>query len=97
MRQTLSVLTLGTNGRRITKSRRLCGALCHRSKARRTIAVPMRSNDLSSVMPAQRHPAALRGGDPVFAGIHAFLASLQLKDVDGRDKPGHDSEMNGSI
>ncbi len=27
------------------------------------------------VMPAQRHPAALRGGDPVFAGIHVFLAS----------------------
>ena len=43
---------------------------------------------LSAVMPAQRHPAALRGGDPVFAGIHVFLAKL---DVDGRDKPGHDS------
>jgi len=48
----------------------------------------MRSKHLSTVMPAQRHPAALRGGDPVFAGIHVFLAKL---DVDGRDKPGHDS------
>jgi hypothetical protein len=26
------------------------------------------------------------------AGIHVFLAGFQLKDVDGRDKPGHDSE-----
>jgi hypothetical protein len=26
------------------------------------------------------------------AGIHVFLAAFQLKDVDGRDKPGHDSE-----
>ncbi len=25
------------------------------------------------VMPAQRHPAASRGGDPVVAGIHVFL------------------------
>src|SRR5215468_2445450 len=24
-------------------------------------------------MPAQRHPAASRGGDPVVAGIHVFL------------------------
>ena len=39
----------------------------------------MRSNHLSSVMPAQRHPAASRGGDPVFAGIHVFLAELQLR------------------
>jgi hypothetical protein len=38
-------------------------------------------------MPAQRHPAASRGGDPVVAGIHVFLASSQLKGVDGRDKP----------
>jgi hypothetical protein len=45
----------------------------------------MKSNRLSSVMPA------------LVAGIHVFLASLQLKDVDGRDKPGHDAEMNGSI
>jgi hypothetical protein len=26
------------------------------------------------------------------AGSHVFLASSQLKDVDGRDKPGYDSE-----
>ncbi len=26
------------------------------------------------------------------AGIHVFLAGPPLKDVDGRDKPGHDSE-----
>jgi hypothetical protein len=39
-------------------------------------------------MPAQRHPAASRGGDPVVVGIHVFLASSQLKGVDGRDKPG---------
>jgi hypothetical protein len=26
------------------------------------------------------------------AGIHVFLAGIQLKDVDGRDKPGHDSK-----
>src|SRR5258708_15925229 len=36
MRQTLSVLTLRTNGRRITKSRLVCGALCHLSDATRT-------------------------------------------------------------
>jgi hypothetical protein len=54
--------------------------------------VPIRSDHLSGVMPAQRHPAALRGGDPVFAGIHVFLPRFQLKDVDGRDEPGHDSE-----
>jgi hypothetical protein len=33
----------------------------------------MRSNHFTLVMPAQRHPAAERGGDPVFAGIHGFL------------------------
>gem|GEM_PF-2406217 len=51
----------------------------------------MRSKHLSTVMPAQRHPAALRGGDPVFAGIHVFLRALGTRDGDGRDKPGHDS------
>ncbi len=40
-------------------------------------------------MPAQRHPAALRGGEPVFAGIHVLL-SRSKEGVDGRDKPGHD-------
>ena len=39
----------------------------------------MRSNRPSGVMPAQRHPAALRGGDPLFAGIHVFLARFQLE------------------
>ncbi len=37
----------------------------------------MRWNHLSGVMPAQRHPAASRGGDPVFAGIHVFLAGFR--------------------
>jgi len=27
------------------------------------------------------------------AGIHVFPADFRLKDVDGRDKPGHDSEL----
>ncbi len=40
----------------------------------------MRSNHLSRVMPA------------LVAGIHVFLTGFQRKDVDGRDKPGHDSE-----
>jgi len=40
----------------------------------------MRWNHLSSVMPA------------LVAGIHVFLAGFRPKDVDGRDKPGHDSE-----
>ncbi|HWL21148.1 MAG TPA: hypothetical protein VNS33_15855 [Bradyrhizobium sp.] len=44
----------------------------------------MRSNYLSVVMPA------------LVAGIHAFLASSGLKDVDGRDKPGHDSQARYS-
>jgi hypothetical protein len=48
-------------------------------------------------MPAQRHPAASHGGDPVFAGIHGFLAAPQEQDVDGRDKPGHDSAIVGQV
>src|SRR5258708_6120971 len=52
--------------------------------------VRMRSDHLSSVMPAQRRPAALCGGDPVFAG---FLRRFCKQDGDGRDKPGHDSEL----
>jgi len=35
---------------------------------------------LSAVMPA------------LVAGIHAFLRAFKEQDVDGRDKPGHDSE-----
>jgi len=37
--------------------------------------------------------------EPLFAvmpalvvGIHVFLAAFSAKDVDGRDKPGHDSK-----
>jgi hypothetical protein len=26
------------------------------------------------------------------AGIHVFLRAVSQKDVDGRDKPGHDAE-----
>jgi hypothetical protein len=44
-------------------------------------------------MPAQRHPAALLRGDPVFAGIHVLLAGFQLKGVDDRHKPGHASDI----
>jgi hypothetical protein len=52
----------------------------------------MEPNDLSSILPAQRHPAALRGREPVVAGIHVFLTDLQVTDIDGRDEPGHDSK-----
>jgi hypothetical protein len=40
---------------------------------------PVRSNRPSTAMPA------------LVAGIHVFLAGVSKKDVDGRDKPGHDS------
>jgi hypothetical protein len=47
----------------------------------------MRWNRLSRVIPVP-------GLDPgIVAGIHVFLADFQLEDVDGRDKPGHDSEQ----
>src|SRR5258708_7008347 len=45
----------------------------------------LRSGHLSAVMPA------------LVAGIHVFLATLSKQDVDGRDKPGHDSGKVGSI
>jgi hypothetical protein len=46
----------------------------------------MKSNHLTTVMPVP-------GLDPgIVAGIHAFLPGFSKKDVDGRDKPGHDSE-----
>jgi hypothetical protein len=32
-------------------------------------------------MPAQRHPAASRGEDPVFAGIHVFLAAFSERET----------------
>jgi len=57
--------------------------------------IPMRSKSPSRVMPAQRHPAASRGGDPIFAGIHVFLASFEPKKTwmagTSLDKHGHDS------
>jgi hypothetical protein len=40
----------------------------------------MRSNHISTVMPA------------LVASIHVFLPAFSPQDVDGRDKPGHDSE-----
>src|SRR6266853_6392043 len=43
--------------------------------------VPVRTNHLSAVMPA------------LVAGIHAFPPPFSKQNVDGRDKPGHDSEM----
>ena len=48
----------------------------------------MRSNQLPTAFPAQGHPAATRGGDPVLAGIHV-LPVLSENDVGGR-QPGHD-------
>jgi hypothetical protein len=39
----------------------------------------MRSIHLAAVIPVQRDPAALHGGDPVFAGIHVLLAGQQDK------------------
>jgi hypothetical protein len=45
----------------------------------------IRTKHLPSVMPV---PGLDQG---IVAGIHVFLAGLQLKDVVGRDKPGHDS------
>jgi hypothetical protein len=47
----------------------------------------------SSVMPAQRHPAALRGGDPVFPGISILKAQTKTWMAGtSLDEPGHDSE-----
>ena len=40
----------------------------------------MKSNHLCAVMPA------------LVTGIHVFLVAFSEKDVDGRDKPGHDDE-----
>ena len=49
------------------------------------VRVPMKSNHLATVMPVP-------GLDPgIVAGIHVFLPGFSKKDVDGRDKPGHDS------
>jgi hypothetical protein len=54
--------------------------------------VPMRWSSLSRVMPAQRHPAASRGGDTVFAGIHVFLASFRSERPGGPTSPVRDAE-----
>ena len=40
----------------------------------------MKSNHLATVMPA------------LVAGIHVFLSGFGKQGVDGRDKPGHDSQ-----
>ena len=40
-------------------------------------------------MPAQRHPAASRGGDPVFAGIDVLVTAREQARR-GWDKLGHD-------
>src|SRR5262249_52413666 len=40
------------------------------------------------VVPAQRRPAASRGGDPIFAGIHVVTTLEQARR--GWDKLGHD-------
>jgi hypothetical protein len=46
----------------------------------------------------QRHPPVCVIESPAIvmpalvAGIHVFLTKLQQVGVDGRDKPGHDSE-----
>jgi hypothetical protein len=48
---------------------------CLMSRLAKIERVSMRSNGPSAVMPAQRHPAALRAWIPVFAGIHVFLAA----------------------
>jgi hypothetical protein len=45
----------------------------------RTRARSDKIEPLSRVMPAQRHPAASRGGDLAFAGIHVFLAAPASK------------------
>jgi hypothetical protein len=42
-------------------------------------------------MPAQPGPALSRPDRKLVAGIHAFRLNSN-KDVDGRDKPGHDEK-----
>jgi hypothetical protein len=44
--------------------------------------------DVAGTSPATTHLCAVMPA--LVAGIHAFLAGQQ-EDVDGRDKPGHDS------
>jgi hypothetical protein len=65
---------------------------CLMSRLAKIEQVSMRSNRPSSVMPAQRHPAALRAGIPSSPASTSFLRAFSEKDVDGRDKPSHDAE-----
>ena len=52
----------------------------------------MGSNHLSGVMPAQDTPPRHAAGTPSSRASTSFLRHLGKQDVDGRDKPGHDSE-----
>jgi hypothetical protein len=42
---------------------------------------------IHAVMPGRSTPSRMRDGHPVVPGIHVLATN---KDVDGRDKPGHD-------
>src|SRR3984893_3988606 len=42
-------------------------------------------------MPAQRHPAASRGGTSSSRGSTSFLPTFSKQNVNGGEKPGHDS------
>jgi hypothetical protein len=42
------------------------------------------------VMPARSRSKNGVLSTPYVAGIHVFLQRAEIKDVDGRDKPGHD-------
>ncbi len=46
----------------------------------------------SLVMPAHSRPKDGVASLAYVAGIHVFTASHQNRDVDGRDKPGHDEK-----
>jgi hypothetical protein len=52
------------------------------------------THDVSVVMPGWGTPSRMRDGDPVVPGIHVFRAAN--KDVDGRDRPGHDVQSNST-
>jgi len=66
----------------------------HRIATRINDPASARSDEIESslrVMPAQRHPAAYAAGTPSSRASTSFLRRLSKQDVDGRDKPGHDS------
>ena len=52
----------------------------------------MGPNHLSGVMTAQDTPPRDAAGTPSSRASTSFLRHLSKQDVDGRDKPGHDSE-----